>query len=208
MNWIEEADWKCRHKRQILFAKDSEFLQDVALLLHHQEHRAAVLWAFDFAAESVCWLEKRYPGEERPGRALQAARDWAAGTVKMPLTQRAILDCNVLAKEISDRADQAVCHAVGQACAVVHTAGHAMGYPLYDPVSYTHLTLWKRENRNTLTDCFTGVRMWGNIKAHGRTFCSDSSCAVYLRVNCCGSRRRSISCVRWPVLPWRMLHPV
>ena len=54
MNWIEEADWKCRHKRQILFAKDSEFLQDVALLLHHQEHRAAVLWACDFAAESVC----------------------------------------------------------------------------------------------------------------------------------------------------------
>ena len=55
MNWIEEADWKCRHKRQILFAKDSEFLQDVALLLHHQEHRAAVLWALYFAAESVCW---------------------------------------------------------------------------------------------------------------------------------------------------------
>ena len=135
MNWIEEADWKCRHKRQILFAKDSEFLQDVALLLHHQEHRAAVLWAFDFAAESVCWLEKRYPGEERPGRALQAARDWAAGTVKMPLAQRAILDCHALAKEISDRADQAVCPAVGQACALVHTAGHAMGYPLYDLTS-------------------------------------------------------------------------
>ena len=53
----------------------------------------------------------------------------------MPLAQRAILDCHALAKEISDRADQAVCHAVGQACAVVHTAGHAMGYPLYDLTS-------------------------------------------------------------------------
>ena len=28
--------------------------------------------------------------------------------------------------------DIAMCHAVGQACAVVHTAGHAMGYPMYD----------------------------------------------------------------------------
>ncbi|MCB6900447.1 hypothetical protein LI036_10025 [bacterium 210917-DFI.7.65] len=55
--------------------------------------------------------------------------------MKMPLAQRAILDCHALAKEISDRADQAVCHAVGQACAVVHTAGHAMGYPLYDLTS-------------------------------------------------------------------------
>lgn len=25
-----------------------------------------------------------------------------------------------------------MCHAIGQACAVVHTAGHAIGYPIYD----------------------------------------------------------------------------
>lgn len=25
-----------------------------------------------------------------------------------------------------------MCHAVGQACSVVHTVGHAIGYPLYD----------------------------------------------------------------------------
>ena len=28
-----------------------------------------------------------------------------------------------------------MCHAVGQACAVVHTAGHAIGYPIYDLTS-------------------------------------------------------------------------
>lgn len=28
--------------------------------------------------------------------------------------------------------DAARCHAVGQACSVVHTAGHALGFPLYD----------------------------------------------------------------------------
>ena len=28
--------------------------------------------------------------------------------------------------------DAALCHAVGQACAVVHTAGHALGYPIYE----------------------------------------------------------------------------
>ena len=26
----------------------------------------------------------------------------------------------------------ALCHAVGQACGTVHTAGHAMGYPVYE----------------------------------------------------------------------------
>ena len=31
-----------------------------------------------------------------------------------------------------------MCHAVGQACAVVHTAGHAIGYPIYDLTSIVY----------------------------------------------------------------------
>ena len=38
----------------------------------------------------------------------------------------------LFAKEIEDKEDIAICHSIGQACAVVHTAGHAIGYPLYD----------------------------------------------------------------------------
>ena len=37
-----------------------------------------------------------------------------------------------MARELTDPADIARCHAVGQACIVVHTAGHAMGYPIYE----------------------------------------------------------------------------
>ena len=54
------------------------------------------------------------------------------GKIKMRLAQRKILDCHALAKELDSREDIALCHAVGQACAVVHTAGHAIGYPMYD----------------------------------------------------------------------------
>lgn len=50
----------------------------------------------------------------------------------MRQAQRAILDCHAVAKEIIDPADIALCHAVGQACAVVHTEGHALGYPIYE----------------------------------------------------------------------------
>ena len=31
-----------------------------------------------------------------------------------------------------------MCHAIGQACATVHTAGHAIGYPLYDLSAIIH----------------------------------------------------------------------
>lgn len=57
---------------------------------------------------------------------------WASGKIKMRLAQRKILDCHAFAKEIENKEDIAICHSVGQACAVVHTDGHAIGYPIYD----------------------------------------------------------------------------
>ena len=132
MDWLDEARIKLKRKNQILFAKDTEFLQDLTMLFREQNHRVMVLWALDFAAGSVAQLEETYPNEPRPKEALEAARAWAAGKIKMRLAQRKILDCHALAKELDSREDIALCHAVGQACAVVHTAGHAIGYPMYD----------------------------------------------------------------------------
>lgn len=132
MTWMDEVSVQLKRKNQVLFAKDSEYLQSLALLFQRQDHKTLALWAFDFAAESVAVLEKKYPHEQRPREALEAARDWAAGKIKMRPAQRKILDCHAFAKEIDCREDIAACHAIGQACAVVHTAGHAMGYPVYD----------------------------------------------------------------------------
>lgn len=126
------ASRKIKRKNQILFSKDSAFLQDLALLIQGQSHKTLALWAFDLAGESVAVLKEKYPQETRPEEALLAAKDWAAGNVKMRFAQRKILDCHAVAKELTDKSDIAACHAVGQACAVVHTAGHALGYPMYD----------------------------------------------------------------------------
>ena len=132
MHWMDEVSVKYKKKNQILFSRDSEYLQDLILLFEGQSHRAMVLWALDLALESVIRLEEKYPEEKRPREALEAARDWAAGKTKMPSAQRKILDCHAFAKEIENKEDIAVCHAIGQACAVVHTAGHAIGYQIYD----------------------------------------------------------------------------
>ena len=50
----------------------------------------------------------------------------------MPIAKRAILNCHAMAKELTAPADIARCHAVGQACSVVHTAGHALGFLMYE----------------------------------------------------------------------------
>jgi len=135
MNWLEEANLKLRRRNQVLFAKDSEYLQDLISLIRNRNHRVMALWAFDLAEGSVQGLKEKYPDELRPREALEAAQDWAAGKIKMRLAQRKILDCHAFAKEISNKEDIAACHAVGQACAVVHTAEHAIGYPIYDLTS-------------------------------------------------------------------------
>ena len=132
MDWLDEVRTKIKRKNQVLFAKDSEFLRDLAMLFREQSHRTVVLWALDLAAGSVAKLEEKYPDETRPREALEAARAWAAGDIKMRLAQRKILDCHAFAKELGNKEDIALCHAIGQACAVVHTTGHAMGYPMYE----------------------------------------------------------------------------
>ncbi len=138
MYWLDEVNIRLKRKNQVLFAKDSAYLQDVAELLRNEEHRVLVLWALDLAAESVSMLESIYPKETRPREALESAREWAAGSIKMRIAQRKILDCHALAKELTCKADIAACHAVGQACSVVHTVGHAIGYPIYDLTSVVY----------------------------------------------------------------------
>lgn len=132
MNWIDEVSIRLKKKNQILFSDNSEYLQDMIALLEKQNHRVLVLWAFDLASESVKVLEERYPEEKRPREALAAAKDWASGKIKMPLAKQRILDCHAFAKEIENMEDIAICHSIGQACSVVHTKGHAIGYPIYD----------------------------------------------------------------------------
>lgn len=138
MDWMEEVRENMKKRRQILFSKDAACLQPLAAQLAQQPHTVLVLWALAWAEETVDTLEARYPQERRPREALEAARAWAAGALKMRPAQRAILNCHALAKKLTRKEDIARCHGVGQACSVVHTPGHGLGYPLYDLTALVH----------------------------------------------------------------------
>ena len=129
--WLAEVKAKAKRKNQILFSKDSLLLTDLCQLIAHANRRALILWALKLAEETAWELAENYPKDHRPQDAIAASRAWASGEIKMPIAKREILNCHAMAKELTNPADIARCHAVGQACSVVHTAGHALGYPLY-----------------------------------------------------------------------------
>lgn len=140
MSWKQTLENRMKSRRQILFSKDDDGIMLLSLLIDELPRKAVVLWALELAGETVKLLETKYPLEERPRIALTMTQMWASGEVKMPVAKRAILDCHAVAKEITSTADIARCHAIGQACATVHTNGHAIGFPIYD------LTALIREN--------------------------------------------------------------
>lgn len=132
MDWTDVVAGRLRRKNQVLFAKDDAFLQELAFQLRIQDRRVLVLWALDLAEDAVKALERQYPEQREPRDAWAAAGDWAAGRIRMPQARRAILACHAMARDLPAPEDAARCHAVGQACSVVHTAGHAMGFPVYE----------------------------------------------------------------------------
>ena len=130
--WLAEVSAKAKRHNQILFSKESLLLDNLRHLIDQANRRALILWALELAEETTRELAEKYPENHRPREAIAASRAWAAGEIKMPIAKRAILNCHTMAKELTDPADIARCHAVGQACSVIHTVGHALGYPMYE----------------------------------------------------------------------------
>lgn len=136
-----EVHAKLRRGNQILFTRGSRCLQPLLALIRQQSHRALVLWALEGCQDPLALLADRWPGEQRPAQAVQAARLWAQGRIKMPAAQRAILAAHAAAKDTDDPVSIALCHAVGQACGAVHVETHAIGLPMYELTALVRLGL-------------------------------------------------------------------
>lgn len=132
MEWLEQVKEALKKKRKILFDKDNELLQELSFLLEKENRKVITLWALDFADEITKLINKKHLDDRRPNEAAFLCREWAEGKIKMPPAKAALLQVHAMSKEMASDEDVALCHAVGQACSVVHTTGHAMGLPIYE----------------------------------------------------------------------------
>ena len=94
------------------------------------DHQLLALWAAACAEHVLHLFESVQPSDPRPRQAIEQARAWARGEIKMSQARAAAGAANAAARELSGSARHAA-HAVGQAAAVAHVAAHELGAAAY-----------------------------------------------------------------------------
>ncbi len=98
--------------------------------LTDSDHRLLALWAAVCAEHVLHLFESVQPSDPRPRQAIEQARAWARGEIKMTQSRTAAGHAQAAARELSGAARHAA-YAAGQAAAVAHVAAHELGAAAY-----------------------------------------------------------------------------
>ena len=140
--------------RKILFSRDSECIQPIRELIEKQKHRTLVLWALDCSLRFLEIFEEKYPEETRPRDAIEIAKAWARGDVKMPVAKKAIHAAHNAATAAEDNpAAQAAARAIGHAAATIHVETHALGVVFYGLTAFVYLADPKCADMVVVQEC-------------------------------------------------------
>ena len=94
------------------------------------EHHLLALWAATCAEHVLHLFESAQPHDPRPREAIEHARAWARGEVRMMQARTAGGHAMGAARDLRGAARQAA-YAAGQAAVVAHVAAHELGAAAY-----------------------------------------------------------------------------
>jgi hypothetical protein len=94
------------------------------------DHRLLALWAAACAEHVLDRFESVRPDDPRPREAIEHARAWVRGEVKMMEARRAAGRAQAAARDLQGAARHAA-YAAGQAAVVPHVAAHELGAAAY-----------------------------------------------------------------------------
>ena len=129
--------------RKMLNDWEAPYIQPLVKLIETQSKTTLAGWAVDYAGRVMLplWL-KHNPEDLRPQKALEAAREWVAGIIKLPQAKPIILECHAAAREAEKNpASQAAARAIGQCASTIHSATHCIGLALYGALAVAYDTL-------------------------------------------------------------------
>jgi hypothetical protein len=98
--------------------------------LQDSDHHLLAVWAADCAEHVLHFFEDMQPHDDRPRRAIELARAWARGEIRMSESRTAAGHAQAAARDLRGAARHAA-FAAGQAAAVAHVAAHELGAAAY-----------------------------------------------------------------------------
>lgn len=98
--------------------------------LTDSDHQLLALWAAACAEHVLHLFESVQPSDPRPHQAIEQARAWVRGEIKMSRARAAAGYANAAARDLRGAARHAA-YAAGQAAAVAHVAAHELGAAAY-----------------------------------------------------------------------------
>lgn len=119
--------------RKMLNNWNADYIQSLVKLIETQSKTTLVQWSLTYAEDIFLPIWKSLnPSDNRPQKAIEMAKEWVLGKVKLPEVKKIILECHAAARENEDNPTaQAIARAIGQACSTIHSARHCIGLPLY-----------------------------------------------------------------------------
>lgn len=138
--------------RSILYDRKSLILKPLKDLVEEQNHRVLVLWTIDCATYFLPFFERDYPCDKRPYEAVEGAKLWSAGKIKMPEARRMALASHQAAKDvIKNKVGCAIAHAMGHVLGTVHVETHALGFVFYS-LTAIHFAYPETERKNKVDE--------------------------------------------------------
>jgi len=98
----------------------------IAELAAKTDQRKLAFWAAGCAERVLPHFEKKYPKDNRPRKAIEAARAWVRGELSVGKARSAAFASHAAARDAEEGAARAAARAAGHAVATAHVAGHAV----------------------------------------------------------------------------------
>ena len=126
--------------RKMLTDWQAPYIAPTLGLIETQSKATLAAWCIDYAqARLLAIYRAAYPDDPRPGAAIEAARAWLRGEIKLPAAKSVILECHAAAREAEGNpAAQAACRAVGQCAATIHAPTHCVGLIFYGALAVAY----------------------------------------------------------------------
>jgi len=112
-----QAPWQRRSLRDIL---DGVNKDHSALTGSEGDRRLLAQWASDCAERVLPLFEACHSGDDRPRKAVEAARAWVRGEIRVGQARKVAVAAHAAARDATDPAARAAARSTGQATGTAH----------------------------------------------------------------------------------------